>query len=145
MSKHTRPNPGCRETPFDELECSGWHPELIPRWKDAVPARYRSYDPDAKVWRFLGEYRALAATLFLAYFPDADVPVRFRTPSSPQARPASSDHFRILHLRETAPVELIEGAYRILARINHPDRGGSDEAMREINGAYAALRERVSA
>ena len=55
------------------------------------------------------------------------------------------DHFRVLHLRETAPVELIEASYRVLARLHHPDRGGSTEAMQAINGAYTALRERVSA
>jgi hypothetical protein len=145
MPSRPRSNPGCRETPFDELECSGWHPELIPRWKDAVPARYRSYDPSAKVWRFVGQYRALAAALLLIYFPGADVPVRFRTPSHPQARAAGSDHIRVLHLCETASVELIEASYRVLARLNHPDAGGSTEAMQAINGAYAALRERVSA
>jgi curved DNA-binding protein CbpA len=33
----------------------------------------------------------------------------------------------------------------VMARLCHPDRGGSTEAMQQINGAYAALRERVSA
>ena len=48
-----------------------------------------------------------------------------------------------LHL-PTAPPELVEGAYRILARLHHPDAGGSREAMQAINGADAALRERVA-
>jgi DnaJ-class molecular chaperone len=81
----------------------------------------------------------------MQYFPAAEIPNRSRSQAHGQSRPAGSDHFRALHLRETAPVELIEGAYRIIARLNHPDRGGSDEAMQEINSAYAQLRERVRA
>ena len=76
----------------------------------------------------------------------ADVPASAHwRQSRPEPRGCGGDHYRILHLRETAPVELIESAYRVLARLNHPDAGGSTEAMQQINGAYAALRERVTA
>ena len=51
----------------------------------------------------------------------------------------------MLHLRETAPVEQIEVSYRVLARMHHPDRGGTDEAMRAPNEPHDALKERVLA
>lgn len=40
-----------------------------------------------------------------------------------------------------APWEVVEGAYRALAKVNHPDRGGSAEEMQKINNAYAELKE----
>jgi hypothetical protein len=32
--------------------------------------------------------------------------------------------------------EYLDSMYRTLAQLRHPDRGGSDEAMRELNAAY---------
>jgi hypothetical protein len=113
--------------------------------KAAIPYRHREWDPARKVWTIESAYADLAIEILLHHFPAAETPRRSRTQTHDQGRPAGNDHFRILHLRETAPVELIEGAYRILARMYHPDRGGDSEAMQQINSAYAALRERVSA
>lgn len=63
-----------------------------------------------------------------------------------QALPApEGTHWRdILSLPSTAGLdkEAVEHAYRTLARTRHPDRGGSTEAMAEINRARdAALQE----
>lgn len=143
----------CRTTAFDELECSfpfREHPKasraLIDAWKAHIPYSRRSYVPETRVWRFWGGYEEDAATLLISFFPDADVPTHARRRKTrPEPRTTGTDHFRVLHLRETAPVELIESAYRVLARLHHPDAGGFHEAMQQINGAYAALRERVSA
>ena len=114
----------------------------LPRW-----AMYRLNLDGSVTWTFDAEYADDAITMLLRYFPRAEVEFthQSRTRANAPTRPAGSDHFRILPLRETAPVELIEGAYCVLARLNRPDRGGTDEAMRAINGAYAALSERVSA
>lgn len=38
-------------------------------------------------------------------------------------------------------LEQLKKAYRKLAQINHPDAGGSDEAMKQINAEYARLFE----
>jgi hypothetical protein len=142
----TPPRARCIRTPFDEVECTiPFHADLIAAWKREIPYSRRSYDPSSKAWRFWGGYEELALALLLERFPDAAVPRGTRTHTEAQTQRTGSDHFRILHLRETAPVELIEASYRVLARLNHPDAGGSTEAMQAINGAYAALRERVSA
>ncbi|MEF3191861.1 MAG: J domain-containing protein [Campylobacterales bacterium] len=37
----------------------------------------------------------------------------------------------------------IKERYRLLARQNHPDLGGSAEAMEELNRAYALLRDYI--
>jgi hypothetical protein len=118
---------------------------MVEDLKATIPYRFRDWDPARKVWTIEPAYADLAIEILLHHFPAAETPRRSRSQAHDQIRPAGSDHFRVLHLRETAPVELIEGAYRVLARLSHPDAGGSTEAMQELNGAYAALRERVRA
>jgi hypothetical protein len=51
--------------------------------------------------------------------------------------------FRIVHLRETAPVELSEGARHLLARERHPGAGICMGMIHPINGACPPPRERV--
>lgn len=55
----------------------------------------------------------------------------------------TGNHFALLLLLPSAPLELIEASYRVLARIHHPDRGGRVSDMQRVNAAYAALRERA--
>lgn len=45
---------------------------------------------------------------------------------------------RILFIAVDAPIEIVKAAYRELAKVYHPDVGGSEEAMRELNEAYEA-------
>jgi len=49
----------------------------------------------------------------------------------------------VLGLRPDASAEEAASAYRDLAKRHHPDRSGSAERMREINAAYALLRDEV--
>lgn len=53
---------------------------------------------------------------------------------------SSQDALRILGV-ESADPAAIKKAYRDLARINHPDRGGDAETMKKINEAYEVLQE----
>ena len=55
----------------------------------------------------------------------------------------SVDYYTILGLDRSAPDELVDKAYRILARKHHPDAGaGSDaDAFARIQQAYEALSE----
>lgn len=47
--------------------------------------------------------------------------------------------YAILEVRATADQQEIKKAYRRLAKIHHPDVGGSTEKMKEINEAYETL------
>lgn len=65
-----------------------------------------------------------------------------------QALPApgsSPPWWIVLQVKQTATRDEIEAAYRKLAVLRHPDRGGSGHQMAELNGARAAaIKERCS-
>jgi DnaJ-domain-containing protein 1 len=56
--------------------------------------------------------------------------------------PMGQDSYAILGVTQTAPLEVIEAAYKALARKYHPDMGGSNAAMQRINHAYDEVRRR---
>lgn len=49
------------------------------------------------------------------------------------------DYYEVLQLHPNAEPEVIESAFRRLALKYHPDKGGSNERMAELNRAYAVL------
>ena len=54
------------------------------------------------------------------------------------------DPYEILQVHQSAVPEVIEAAYRTLARLHHPDRTDdpdAESAMADLNWAYAVLRE----
>ncbi len=126
---------------------------LIDALKNFVSPVYRKYEPNARKW-VVGEpatesfrgWLAYARTTFNARIQwigetDAD-PEREWTPPHPprqKPKPKAVDPYQVLHLRETAPPELVKVAYRCLAQIHHPDHGGDTDAMQRINDAYRRL------
>ncbi len=50
-----------------------------------------------------------------------------------------ADAWAELWLRPGAPREVIDAAFRALARLHHPDSGGSEEAMQRLNAAYRTI------
>lgn len=61
------------------------------------------------------------------------------TKTSRAQTPESADPWAALWLAKGAPREVVTAAYRALARIHHPDVGGSEEQMKKINDAYENL------
>lgn len=55
---------------------------------------------------------------------------------------ATRDPYEVLGVRPGVPIEVLEGAYRALAKTRHPDAGGTAEAMAELNTAYEAIKQR---
>lgn len=50
------------------------------------------------------------------------------------------DPYEVMGLRPDVDFDSVEAMYRVLARRRHPDAGGSDEAMRELNAAYDRIK-----
>lgn len=56
------------------------------------------------------------------------------------ALPPRRKWWEILGVSESSPREVVEAAYRALARTAHPDQGGSHEAMSNLNAAIEEYR-----
>ncbi len=55
---------------------------------------------------------------------------------------ATVDHYRTLQVTQSAEPEVIERAYKVLARKHHPDSPGGDHGrMQRLNEAYRVLRD----
>ena len=52
------------------------------------------------------------------------------------------DHYRTLQVDPSADVDVIQAAYRVLARRFHPDLAGDDTAMKRINAAWEILGDK---
>lgn len=51
------------------------------------------------------------------------------------------DPFEVLQLRPGASAEMIEAAYRTLAKQAHPDTGGNEAAFKELQAAYEKAKQ----
>ncbi len=126
-----------------------------------VPPSSRSYE--RPVWTFNPRYYHCVLTITKHYF--SNIIDQVGTVSEPQAnewkrgwaewlevdelegvrepvgvvRHQSTPHAR-LHLTSDAPPEVVDAAYRALAKIHHPDRGGNQELMKAINVAYDQIK-----
>ena len=107
----------------------GWLESL----KAAVPFPARDWDPVSRTWEISAEYVDFTLRLSKTVFGRVDEVAQFR-----DAAPANA--WRTLHLRETAPPELVDAAFRVLAKAAHPDAGGSHEQMLELAAARDACR-----
>lgn len=61
------------------------------------------------------------------------------------ALPPPDDWRRVMGLGEDATLDQVEARYRELARARHPDAGGSERAMAELNAAREAARAELIA
>lgn len=49
--------------------------------------------------------------------------------------------YEVLGLMSNAPLEVAEASYKARVKVAHPDAGGSDEQMKELNEAIKKIRE----
>jgi hypothetical protein len=57
--------------------------------------------------------------------------------------PTGADWWDVLECRRDSSPEVVKAQYRRLASDNHPDRGGSDAKMTEINAAWTAAQREL--
>lgn len=146
MSRYQRTRPLARVNDRGEATLSfPYNAALVARLKTEIPAWCRAYAPATKQWTVDPSYAARAIVLLCSVYPDTTVEPPGRRPAPPPVRRA--DHaFAIPHLLPSAPPELLDAAYRVLARLCHPDAvGGDGEAMRALNDAYADVKAKAQA
>jgi hypothetical protein len=117
---------------------------LVSTIKESVPRGYRRYDPDDHSWTVEPPYAARISQLVQEVYPDTTVHHKATFGPSDPSTPAIDPDYQALHLLPDAPPELVESAYRCLARLNHPDTGGSTQVMQRLNAAVDAIRSRAS-
>jgi len=61
----------------------------------------------------------------------------------PEPAPEPIDHYRTLQVDPAADPEVIQAAYRVLARKLHPDLTGDESGMKRLNSAWDVLRDRA--
>lgn len=66
-----------------------------------------------------------------------------KMPTEIQSPPTASeeDIYKTLYVTSDAPMEIIKYAYKILANIYHPDKGGDLTKMTAINLAYNQIKK----
>lgn len=120
-----------------------YHPLAVERIKAALPSHDRGWDGERKVWSIAPPWLPTARRILIDVFGHC----RLDAPASAEPTPIRGDAaiYAELHLLPSAQAALIESAYRCLARVAHPDAGGSDDArMRRLNDAVAMLRQWVA-
>ena len=111
--------------------------DLVESIKLQIPSYARTYDPAERTWTVTAMYFSVAFRLMYETFGDVEIV----DAGSPDRAPHAGDAYRVLHLLPTAPPELVTAAHRCLAKLNHPDRGGSTMTMQRINAAVDVIRE----
>lgn len=102
--------------------------------------RVRAWDKDRRTWWFPPEAAPLVEELLEAagvvHDPWVEVgPVN--------GRPRGGGPRAVLGCTEDADLEVLQAAYRALAKKHHPDRGGDPEVMKLVNRAWDEVqRER---
>jgi hypothetical protein len=112
--------------------------------KVGIPWDDREWRPETKTWIVGVSSAKQAIAITQRFFAEVEI-IKFTDQyqqsgfgGSTQAKAA--DPYATLHLLPTAPIQLIDSAYKCLARMNHPDHGGDTAVMQSINGAYDRLK-----
>lgn len=110
----------------------------------ALPTKDRTFRPRDRRWSI--DYRHLRAVVeagerFFGRVDDSDLGFTGqgafeRDPT--EAKPCAQT-YAVLHLLPSAPPPVVKAAYRALARLHHPDTGGSARLMAALTHAYTEI------
>lgn len=126
---------------------------FVDQLKVRVPFRSLTWDAEAKTWIVRSPYTEAALELAHEIY-DSMTQLYMAEPAGSAATGHTTDEclrrVRVLYREESvlfllpgAPLAVTQAAFRALALIRHPDRGGSHAEMVELNGAYEILRRRA--
>ena len=63
---------------------------------------------------------------------------------APVSLERGGDPYRVLFLRTDAPIDVVKTVYKLLAKQNHPDLGGSTANFQQIEKAYREIKKLCS-
>lgn len=125
---------------------TGFDAGYVDALKLELPRFARKWNEELRCWwihpDFIGEAEAIARRYFSpAGTDDGPQPGHNGRGAASPSPPQAAQPWATLWLIPGAPAECVRACYRALARVHHPDAGGDEAAMKEINGAYTALLE----
>jgi len=110
--------------------------EFVDELKAGIPARRRRWSKTLKMWRvdaaWVDEAISIAQQYYRVEFANRGTEREAKRNPEPAA-------WAELWLVPGAPPEVIRAAYRVMAQLHHPDRGGDTAAMQRINAAYELI------
>ena len=115
------------QTPYSE--------DLYKALTTNIPANQRTWDAQHKVW-YIWKKNFDLLTHILSKHCDDTILVDFPAPE------VAADDWSKLYLLPGAPMELVQSAYRVMAKLYHPDVNKATDAserMKAINAAYKHL------
>lgn len=132
--------------PYVRLRCS-YDAALVTLLRN-LPRRARRWSKDERTWIVASEYADWLESLLqrLGY----DVVWLDNQPQQRTAMPpALAEAYATLYVSHHAPPEVIDAAYRSLAKLYHPDSGiypreEAEMKMKRLNMAYEALKRQLA-
>jgi hypothetical protein len=100
--------------------------------KTSLPSKKRIWDANDKCWYVVKDQFDRLSHLMGQYFDDV---LLFDFP----AQEVSTDAWAVLHLTPNAPMQVVQAAYKALAKMHHSDLGGDDELMKAVNVSYKQI------
>jgi hypothetical protein len=119
--------------------------EAIDALKNRIPPHDRKFDSDSRQWLINGTASRCLHGWLEAMEDEYDAEAvwdgeKREHANAPKSEPLKMiDAYKTLCVVPGCPPALVKAAYRCLAQIHHPDKGGSSEAMQKINEAYRRL------
>lgn len=131
---------------------ASYRPAFVAALKSAVDTPFRRWMRQDLVWLIADSYLEDVRSLCADHFSEVLDHIPERSGGEPRrhyrGRRVLGSHvphipasYRLLGVLPDAPQEVVAAAYRTLARVRHPDQGGSNEAMSDLNQAYARIRK----
>lgn len=120
------------------------------------PESYRRWNPDRRRWEVYCEKLLLVVSMGRRFFNHVDyssLPERIQITIAKHAKEHADDckksirttdgenPYQVLHLLPSAPFELVQSAYKTLAFLSHPDKGGDKDQFQRIDAAYRQLKK----
>lgn len=121
---------------------SAYHKTLTPNFnqelKDRIQHGARRWDPDQKVWKVDPSYEQILLEILNRWFEEVTI---LETNAPPAPAPAlAADTDAIAKMVRLCPDAVLPKVYRTIAAALHPNAGGDEEKMRELNMLWTQIK-----
>lgn len=135
-------------TKFDEhwVELTGLGGKLLISVKHGIKVSHRKFDEKTQHWLVHWTYLAFVVHLARSYGMEVEygtLPTKWQLQAAGAQVMADEtpveNPFARLYVTDDAPLDVVHAAYRALAKMHHPDVGGSTAKFQEVDLAYRQI------